>query len=131
MKRVLIASAVMMMAIISCKEHRKPVDVPYFKDGQVLLPDYACPDTLIVMDAETLNKNFAYYEQDIGWGTDADIDSLLHCPNKQGLRACMTFDQYLVHLDGIGWRVDIAWHIAMVDFGRLPKDQLYQSMMED
>lgn len=107
------------------------VSVEYFKDGQILLPDYACPDTLIVMDAETLNRNFAYVEQDISWGSDADCDSLLHCLNKQGLAACMTFEQYLTHLDGEGYRADIAFHIASVEFGRIAPDQLYKSIKED
>lgn len=110
---------------------KEPVKVEYFINGQILLPDYACPDTLIVLDAETLNRNFAFVEQNISWGSDADIDSLLHCPNKQGLRACMTFDQYVEHLDGEGYRADIAQHIAFVDFKILKADSLYYSIIED
>lgn len=67
--------------VTNCREgekEKKPVYVEYFKAGQVLLPDYACPDTLIVVDAVGLNKAFAYVEQDIGWGSDADCDSLIH-----------------------------------------------------
>lgn len=62
-----------------CISHKKePVYVEYFKQGQILFPDYACPDTLIVRDATGLNKAMAYVEQDISWGSDADCDSLIH-----------------------------------------------------
>jgi len=57
---------------------RHPVAVNYFLQGDTLMPSYACPDTLIVIDAVGLNKSFAYVEQQMDWGTDADIDSLLH-----------------------------------------------------
>lgn len=71
--------AVIVFSILSCKgENKEPVYVEYFKNGQVLLPDYACPDTLIVIDAIGLNKAMAYVEQDIYWGSDADCDSLIH-----------------------------------------------------
>lgn len=60
------------------KAKKLPVSVEYFKQGDVLYPDYACPDTLIVIDALILNKAYAYIEQDIEWGSDADCDSLIH-----------------------------------------------------
>lgn len=45
-----------------------------FKNGQILYPDYACSDTLIIVDADRLNKAF-----EIGnLGTDSEIDSVLH-----------------------------------------------------
>lgn len=126
MKKILIASAVVMMGIISCKEEKKVVDVAYFKDMQILPPDIACSDTLIVVDADGLNKAFAPVEQGLAghdWG-DEQYDSLFHI-------YCLTFDQYVQELEGIGWRLDIAQHIANVDFGRIPKDELYDAMMED
>lgn len=107
------------------------VYVEYVKQGEIILPDYVCSDTLIVMDAETLNRNLAYYEQDISWGSDCDIDSLLHCENKQGLPACMNFQQYVDFKVGEGYRLDIALHIAMVDFGRAVKDMKYMEIIED
>lgn len=55
-----------------------PVPVEYFKQGQILLPDYACPDTLIVVDADGLNKGMALVEQGIIDATDYQIDSILH-----------------------------------------------------
>ena len=109
----------------------KPVNVAYFKAGQILLPDYVCSDTLIVMDAKELNRVMAYVEQEIDWGTDADIDSLMHSSNKQGLKLCMNFDEYNQHLIGEGYRQDIALHIAFVDFQILKPDSLYFSIMED
>ncbi len=114
-----------------CTGHLKPVSVDYFKDGQILLPDYACPDTLIVIDAESLNANFAYYEQKKDWGSDADIDSLLHCPNAQGLPGCMNFYQYVEFKIGEGYSAEIASHLALVDFGRMKADSLYKAIKED
>ena len=59
-------------------KRQEPVNIPYFKDGQILLPDYACADTLVVLDANGLNKAMGYIEQGIVDGTDGDIDSILH-----------------------------------------------------
>ena len=58
---------------------QKPVYVEYFKPGQVILPDYACSDTLIVKDAEGLNIAMGYIEQGIIDATDDCIDSTFHC----------------------------------------------------
>lgn len=71
-------------SMVSCnkKVDKQPVSIEYFKDGQILLPDYACSDTLIVFDAAGLNKAMGYVEQQIDWGTDADCDSLIHCYAK-------------------------------------------------
>lgn len=60
------------------QKEKQTVSVEYFKNGQILYPDYVCPDTLIVIDAKGLNKAMAYVEQDISWGSDADCDSLIH-----------------------------------------------------
>jgi hypothetical protein len=109
----------------------KPVNVKYFLPGQILLPDYVCPDTLIVMDEETLNERFAFYEQGLNNYGDYELDSLLHSPNKQGLNVCMDFYQYTDFLKGEGYRQDIALHIAFVDFKILQPDSLYFSIMED
>lgn len=59
---------------------KQPVPVEYFKQGQILLPDYACPDTLVVIDAPGLNEAMALIEQGIigdDYG-DAAYDSLFH-----------------------------------------------------
>ncbi len=106
-------------------------EVPYFNDKQILLPDYVCADTLIVTDYKGLNRGMAYYEQGYFDAGDYEIDSVLHCSNKQGLAHCMTFGQYVEHLDGEGYRQDIALHIALVDFGRIPADKLYESIIND
>jgi len=127
----LIAIGILILSFNSCETTKQPVPVDYVKQHEIMLPDYACPDTLIVMDAATLNSNLAYYEQKVDWGTDADIDSLLHCKNKQGLAACLTFTEYVQHLEGEGYRPDIALHIANVDFGRAVKDMKYIEIMED
>lgn len=55
-----------------------PVDVPYFNQNQILLPDYVCSDTLIVVDASGLNKAMAYYEQGFNDFGDAQLDSMFH-----------------------------------------------------
>lgn len=52
---------------------KKPVYVQYFKLGEVLLPDYAITDTLIVIDAIGLNKAVGLFEQGIIEGTDRNI----------------------------------------------------------
>jgi hypothetical protein len=46
----------------------------HYKNGDILLPDYACSDTLVVIDAEGLNKALdASYDI-----RDEDTDSLFH-----------------------------------------------------
>lgn len=55
-----------------------PVNVQYFKQCDTLLPDYVCSDTLIVQDADGLNKGMALVEQGIIDATDYEIDSILH-----------------------------------------------------
>jgi hypothetical protein len=62
------------------RQDKQPVYVEYFKQGQILLPDYVCPDTMIVIDAIGLNKAMGLIEQgftgqDFG---DAQYDSLFH-----------------------------------------------------
>lgn len=62
----------------SVKASIQPVSVPYFKQGQILYPDYVCPDTLVVFDAEGLNKGMALVEQGFLDASDYQIDSILH-----------------------------------------------------
>lgn len=57
---------------------KKPVKVGYFRSGDLLLPDYACPDTLIVTDGEGLSNAIALIEQGIIEATDYAIDSTIH-----------------------------------------------------
>lgn len=68
------------LLIFNCskKEDNKPIDVQYFKNGDVLPPDYCCKDSLIVTDAKGLNKAMAYIEQGFIDGTDDVIDSTFH-----------------------------------------------------
>lgn len=54
------------------------INATEFKTGDILLPDYACSDTLIVQDATGLNKDIALIEQGIIDATDSVIDSTLH-----------------------------------------------------
>lgn len=80
-------SIFLMVAVFSftfngCREEVKPVYVEYFKNGQVLLPDYAVSDTLIVVDAEGLNKAMAMEEQGINDYGDSEIDSIFHHYSK-------------------------------------------------
>jgi hypothetical protein len=56
----------------------EPVEVEYFKNGQVLLPDYSCVDTLIVTNADELNKIVSYIEQRLIDDTDYTMDSIFH-----------------------------------------------------
>ncbi|MES2287748.1 MAG: hypothetical protein V4547_18805 [Bacteroidota bacterium] len=88
-KTIIINSLVMALGIgfivFGCsKIHRQeptikePVSIEYFKVGQILMPDYACPDTLIVRDAIGLNNGMALIEQGFIDATDYEIDSVLH-----------------------------------------------------
>ena len=94
-----------------------------FKDGDILYPDYACPDTLIVMNGVELDKVFRTTSLPIV-GSDSEIDSVLH-------RYCLNFNQYVKHKIGLGYRKDIALHLALVEFKRIAPDTLYQSIIED
>lgn len=59
----------------SCTTNKTP---EYFKQGQVLLPDYAIRDTLIVIDAEGLNKATALFEQGTIDATDQNISDIFY-----------------------------------------------------
>lgn len=65
--------------IVEKLEHNKP-NVQHYKQGQILLPDYVCIDTLIVIDAKGLNKATALIKQlnsDSLW-VDEQYDSMIH-----------------------------------------------------
>lgn len=95
-----------------------------YEDKQLLLPDMVCPDTLIVVDGVSLTKELNDSLQNTGFGSDSDINNLLH-------KYCLTFEEYVKELEGIGYRSDIALHIAFVDFKILKPDSLYKAMMKD
>lgn len=99
------------------------IDAESFKDGDILYPDYACPDTLIVMNGAALDKVFRTTSLPTA-GTDSEIDSVLH-------RYCLTFTQYIDFNIGQGYSPAIALHLALVDFRRIKPDSLYQSIIED
>lgn len=61
-----------------CTGHTEPVNVAYFKQGDILYPDYAIPDTLIVVDAAGLNKSMALIEQGIIESTDGNIAAAVY-----------------------------------------------------
>lgn len=67
------------------REYTPPVEVTYFYNGEVLLPDYANPDTLIVTNAEALNEAMAPIEQGLVDAGDGDIAEVLYryCVVKQ------------------------------------------------
>lgn len=54
----------------------KYIDTPY-ETGELLLPDYACPDSNIVTDGPGLTAAMENLYQS-GGGSDADIDSVIH-----------------------------------------------------
>ncbi len=74
-----------LLILCSCKNEinpipeKLPVEVKYFNEGDTLYPDYACQDTLIVIDAKGLNKAMELIEQGIIEGTDESLDSTFHC----------------------------------------------------
>jgi len=121
-----VSVAIIILADVCGWNDPKPAPVKYFTQGQILLPDYACNDTLIVRDAAGLNKAFAPIEQGItghDYG-DSDYDSLFHS-------YCLTFNQYKDELICTGYRADIANHLALVEFGMIKPDALYYSIIED
>ena len=67
-----------------CKDSqpvKQPVKVEYFKAGDILEPDYAIPERLIVVDAAGLNKDVALIEQGMIEATDGEIAAVFykHC----------------------------------------------------
>lgn len=80
---MMVGFALALILLQSCNKTRldnKPIYIEYFKKGQILLPDYACPDTMIVRDHIGLNKALSYLEQTNSSlvETDDEIDSLFH-----------------------------------------------------
>lgn len=64
--------------MITDPKAKQPVQVQYFNNGDTLFPDMVCPDTLIVTDADGLNKDHALVEQGFIDATDDQIDSVYH-----------------------------------------------------
>lgn len=56
----------------------KPVYVEYFKIGDVLAPDYAIADSLIVVDAYNLNLKMGEIEQGKIDATDGEIANVFY-----------------------------------------------------
>ena len=75
----LIVISVLMLCIPSDNpqdgQQLQPVNEQHFTIGQILLPDYACADTLVVVDDDGLNKALDNYE---GFEGDAACDSVFH-----------------------------------------------------
>lgn len=68
-------------SFIACKP-AAPAPVNYqFKQGQILLPDYVCQDTLIVRDAAGLNNAMLLIDNGTIEATDQNLYSILlkHC----------------------------------------------------
>lgn len=71
----------LLCAPLLCDKQQAPQSAPveYFKNGQILLLDYAIPDTLVVMDAAGLNKAIAPIEQGYtDFESDKDIADLFY-----------------------------------------------------
>lgn len=62
----------------NCKGHAVDLSIEYFKQGDILYPDYAVPDTLIVIDAAGLNKAIAPIEQGFEDATDGNIAAVMY-----------------------------------------------------
>ena len=76
-----------------------------------MLPDYACIDTLIILDADNLNRDMTALMKDATKGTDSDIDNVLHTVNSNGLPYCMNFLTYIEFKMEQGYKEDIAAHL--------------------
>lgn len=64
------------ITLYSCSE--KPVYVEYFKAGDILAPDYAISDTLVVVDAYNLNIKMGEIEQGKIDATDGEIANVFY-----------------------------------------------------
>lgn len=75
-------------------------------------------------------------------GTDAYCVDMLHLKYPKYLYEVLdwilftnqqkpTIAKYIEHLDGEGYGEKWAKHRALVEFGEIPADELYQSIMED
>lgn len=88
MKKLIVLFTSLIITLTTLMEYKTPVYVEYFKPNQILLPDYVCIDTLVVVDHIGLNKAYGLLEQgiidDSDWGDD-QYDSLMHtyCIIKQ------------------------------------------------
>jgi hypothetical protein len=60
------------------KRECKPIKIAYYRDGDTLLPQPICPDTLIVIDADKLNDATALVEQGYLDASDYQLDSIFH-----------------------------------------------------
>lgn len=82
MKKLLIFSAIVWASCSTPNTHKEgaknPVYVEYFKPYQIMMPDYVCSDTTMVIDAIGLNKAMALYEQGFMDFGDAELDSMMH-----------------------------------------------------
>lgn len=66
---------------IEADKAAQPENVEYFKNGQIIYPDYAIPETLIVINAAALNYDMGRIEQGLIEATDGEISTVFykHC----------------------------------------------------
>ena len=66
---------------IEADKAAQPENVEYFKNGQIITPDYAIPETLIVINAAALNYDMGRIEQGLIEATDGEISTVFykHC----------------------------------------------------
>ena len=66
---------------IEADKAAQPENVEYFKNGQIINPDYAIPETLIVINAAALNYDMGRIEQGLIEATDGEISTVFykHC----------------------------------------------------
>lgn len=77
---LLAALFVIAILLLGC-ENTNPTNYTqsnYFNVGDTLYPDYACSDTLIVINAKGLNRDMALIEQGMIYASDSSIDSVIH-----------------------------------------------------
>lgn len=74
----LIYTIPLLLSLNSCIRNSCVSNVEYFKNSDTLYPDYAIPDTLIVMDAHSLNVSMSYIEQGIIESSDKELSDLFY-----------------------------------------------------
>lgn len=95
-------------------------DTNAFKNGEILLPDYAHNDTLIVFNAAELNRIFDGVNVEILPTTDYDISEVLH--KYCSIQGSVNRFDYGIDVDSTGYTIWDGWNQPRL-VAHLPFDQ--------
>lgn len=93
--KLMAVSFILFIALVvycGCNDTKQPdstaTDPNAFHVNDILYPDYACNDTLIVINADELNRVFDGVDLPVP-ATDSEIDSTLH-------QSCISYSDYKI-----------------------------------